>query len=74
VNWLNTDLLDDSNVQFIEEVLASDRHYIIDYSINKFIPINLLDMEYVEKSGINDKAKIQYTLKVWANDYLNNIK
>jgi hypothetical protein len=58
VNWtFNTDLLDDSNVQFIEEVLASDRHYIIDYSINKFIPINLLDMEYVEKSGINDKAK-----------------
>jgi hypothetical protein len=54
----------------LEEVLASDRHYIIDYSINKFIPINLLDMEYVEKSGINDKAKIQYTLKFEeANDY-----
>jgi hypothetical protein len=48
VNWtFNTDLLDDSNVQFIES-LASDRHYIIT-SINKFIPINLLDMEYVEK-------------------------
>jgi hypothetical protein len=32
-------------------------------------------MEYVEKSGINDKAKIQYTLKFEeANDYLNNIK
>jgi hypothetical protein len=57
----------------LEEVLASDRHYIIDYSINKFIPINLLDMEYVEKSGINDK--VQYTLKFEeANDYLNNIK
>jgi hypothetical protein len=57
VNWtFNTDLLDDSNVQFIEEVLASDRHY--NWLFNKqFIPINLLDMEYVEKSGINDKAK-----------------
>ncbi len=76
VNWtVNTDLLDEINVNYIEQLMASDRHWIIDYDKESFIPINLTDSDFIEKTAINDKAKIQYTLSfVEANDYINNIK
>jgi len=76
VNWsFNTDILDEINVSYIEQLVASDRHWLIDYSTESFIPINLTETDFVQKTALNDKAKMQYTLSfVEANDYQNNIK
>lgn len=60
---VNTDLLNENNVIYIEQLMASDRHWLVDYENYTFHPLNLKDTEFMEKTSINDKAKISYTLK-----------
>ncbi|MFC6095803.1 hypothetical protein ACFPVY_04020 [Flavobacterium qiangtangense] len=76
VVWeFNTDLLDESNVYLIEELLASSRHWLADYENERFIPLTLTDDDFEEKSSVRNMAKMQYTVKFeQAAEYINNVK
>lgn len=59
---MNTDLLDDYNVGILLELIASDKHWLIDYENQRFIEIILTETDFEIKNEIKDRAKIQYTL------------
>jgi hypothetical protein len=76
VEWtFNTDNLDDYNVDVIEELYASDRHWLIDYRMKTFIPIQLSDDNFERKTSVKDRAKMNYTIRfIESNDYIQNIR
>lgn len=74
--WVfNTDHLDEYNISIIEQLFASDRHWLVDYQHNCFIPLQLSDDNFERKTDVNDRGKKAYTVKfVESNDYIQNIR
>lgn len=76
VEWIfNTDNLDEFNVDVIEQLYLSERHWLVDYEYNSFIPIQLTDDTFERKTAIKDRGKMNYTIKfIESNDYIQNIR
>ncbi|MFC4477417.1 hypothetical protein [Flavobacterium chungangensis] len=76
IEWtFNTDNLDEYNVNLIQQLFTSDRHWLVDYQRNSFIPIHLVDDNFEKKTAIKDRAKMNYTIKfIEANDFIQNIR
>lgn len=76
VQWqFNTDLLDNYNVKVLEELIVSDRYFLVDYEKEGFIPLLLTSTDFDQKTRINDRGKMNYTLTFdEASDYKNNVK
>ncbi|MDA6068964.1 hypothetical protein NJT12_04945 [Flavobacterium sp. AC] len=75
IEWtMNTGILDIYNVGIIEEIVNSDRHWLIDYENQAFIPLNITTTTFDEKSRENDRGKIQYTLVFQQGDYKNEMR
>lgn len=76
VEWsFNTDLLDNYNVKVLEELIVSERYFLVDYEKEAFIPLLLTSTDFDQKKRINDRSKMNYTLNFEeASDYKNNVK
>lgn len=74
--WIfNTDNLDEYNVSVIEELYASDRHWLVDYDMETFIPLQLTDDTFEKKTAVKDRAKMNFTIRfIESNDYIQNIR
>lgn len=74
VEWtMNTGILNTYNVGIIEEIVNSDRHWLIDYENQAFIPLIITTSNFDEKTRENDRGKIQYTLVFEQGDYKNDM-
>ncbi len=72
---LNTDLLDDVQNSYMEQLFTSDRHYLIDWDDSKIHPVILSDKKFEPKLSKYEKAKIQWTVKFeLANNKINDIR
>lgn len=70
---LNTNLLKETDVRHMQELIMSEKHYLI--VDEKIIPVVLKDSDFEVKTSINNKAKIQYQLEFTAaNEVKNNIQ
>lgn len=72
---LNTDILNDRQNYYMQELILSDRWYLLNQQENLLIPVVLDEKKFDEKLGFNEKAKIQWTLKFKsANSKINDIR
>lgn len=72
---LNTELLNERQNYYIEELMNSDRWYLLNQQEARLIPVVLDDKKFEEKLGNYEKAKIQWTLKFkGANAKINDIR
>lgn len=72
---LNTELLNERQNWYIEELINSDRWYLLNQEEFSLIPVVLDEKRFDEKLGIYEKAKIQWTLKFKsANSKINDIR
>lgn len=69
---LNTSLLKEIDVQKIQELIQSEKHYL--YTNGIIIPVVLKDSTFEIKNSLYNRARIQYTLEFdAANEIKNNI-
>lgn len=72
---LNTDLLNDRQNYYVEELINSDRWYLLNHQGDSLIPVVLDDKKFEEKLGFYEKSKIQWTLKFkGGNSKINDIR
>lgn len=72
---LNTDLLDESQNEYLQQLFQSDRWFLLDYSRGLVIPVLLSDKKFEPKYSLYEMAKIQWTLKFKsANSKINDIR
>jgi len=72
---INTDLLDDAQNSYLEELISSDRWYLLNRATNTIVPVIYVDKKIEEKLSYYEKAKVQWTLKFeGANSKINDIR
>lgn len=72
---LNTGLLNEVQNIYLEQLISSDRWYLLNLEKGSLIPVVLDDKKFEEKLGIYEKAKIQWTIKFKsANSKINDIR
>jgi len=72
---LNTDLLDDAQNKYMEELVSSNRWYLLNQADETIIPVILTDKKLPEKLSKYEKAQIQWTLTFEnANNKINDIR
>ena len=71
---INTDWLNEDQVELMESLLMSTNVNIIENADTNFtVPVMITDKSIVRKTTANDKLKIQYTFKIeYANAYNTN--
>lgn len=72
---LNTDLLDESQNEVMQQLLLSDRWWLYDGAKGLIVPVILNDKQFDEKTSVNDRSKIQWSLKFeMASPKINDIR
>lgn len=74
----STTIQDERNNKFMEELISSEQHYMIDRSLpyhsQKPSPIVLTSYEFEEKTSLNNRARIEWTIEFdLANNKINRI-
>lgn len=72
---LNTDLLNERQNSYMQELIMSDRWYLLNQQDGSLIPVVLDEKKFEEKLAMYEQAKIQWTLKFKAaNAKINDIR
>jgi hypothetical protein len=68
---INSDWLNEDEAVWLEELFTSNLIHLLDDDETILYPVILTDKQYTKKTSVNNKVKIQYTLKL---EYANPIR
>ena len=68
---INSDWLNDNEAAWLEELFTSNTVQIIDDEETVVYPVLVTDKSYTKKNSLNNKIKVQYSIKL---EYANNIR
>jgi len=68
---INSDLLNEDEAVWLEELFTSDNVQILDDDYTIIYPVVITDKAYTTKTSVNDKIKIQYTINL---EYANKVR
>jgi hypothetical protein len=68
---INSDLLNEDEAVWLEELFTSDNVQILDDDYTIIYPVVITDKAYTTKTSVNDKVQIQYTINL---EYANKVR
>ena len=68
---INSDLLNEDEAVWLEELFTSDNVQILDDDYTIIYPVVITDKAYTTKTSVNDKVQIKYTINL---EYANKVR